>query len=472
MMPMKWLNEWLRIKAIPEGFTLEHKGEIIEFLDQRAFQRAFNSKFSLFLVLFPIFVGFANYTRSADPIVPAYWMFFSLTVWICIRFMRRHKAKIKRARYFLDIVSGTALILTAILTGYVEANGLITRGGPIQFAFIIQVANPFWYERKKIVQRSLMFAVMTYIFASIQFEAFWGILVVQVLIGSTVALLITLFFNAAEVQVVYSEMLAEKQRLRDEAEINQLSSDIQHAWTETARLVHPHQLTLLKMKHVLEETMSLDKRDAMVLEFDIKGSTQLSKKHGYDDFKVQLFKAIASTIIYKNYAFSDQWQNMKQPVSDGYFFKDMGDGFIVTVGHPFISKHRNLADQAVEMAIEMLNFAKRFLADHLNQEVHLCVCIEKNPVQGLWKAANVTGYDFTDASVSPVQRLGNLRRSLEEHKAIEREASQIIMSHRAFDPLDQKKKHFRGIELRNVGPDGIKLRDSVDDKFVYVMSIK
>ena len=468
---MKAIEQFFQNNPVAEDFALEHEGEIIRHLDARAYLRAFQSKFRYFLILFPLLVGLLNYVRTSDTIVLGAWVIYSSGIVITAFLMGTDKRYMHRAKYFLEISTGLALIFTAILAGHSEANGIITRGGPIQFAFIVHVANPFWFDRSKLVLRGLLSAVMVYGFAVWFYPAFAGPLVSQILIGMPVSVIITLFLQSAEVQQFYTETLARKQKTQDEKDKAQLSSDNQHAWEQTSRLTYPHQLHMLKLKHNLEDTMNLNRKDALVFEYDIKESSRLRNLPTYDKIKESLFKSLSSEHIHRNYRLSDSWDDHQTPISDGFFLKDMGDGFIATVGHPFKCHDPNFAEVAVEMAENIIRDSRVYFSEHLGKTVQLCIAMEYNEVQGHWKASNVTGFDLTDSSVAPVTRVGSLRRELENQNAIRRDKSQIIVTERVYERLKKKQKHFVKVDLRTVGKDGVKLREKPEDRFIYVFEI-
>ncbi|HYX38681.1 MAG TPA: hypothetical protein VE954_36720 [Oligoflexus sp.] len=463
MRPLKSIEEFFQSSPLPEQFIRNYRDEIIDHLDERAFQRAYLGKFKYFLIFYPLAVGTLNYGKSGDLVTLVYWSLFSLATAITIRVGSRRKSalNVKSAKYFLEFVTGLSIVLTAILSGHVESMGLVTRGGPIQFSFIIQAANPYWFDREKLVLRGLVYGIMSYFFAAHFFPDFYTILISQVLIGVPASIFVTLALHSGEVAQVNIKALADKEK-------EALEIDRTHGWRQLSRLIYPHQHHLLKIGHVLEETMNLERKEAIVSEFDIKDSASIVQIPGYDLHKGNLFKNISQEYIFRNYKFSQGWEDLRTPLSDGYFFKDTGDGFIYTVGHPFRSEHPNHAEQSIKMAFDIIVFSKMYLQTNLGANPFICVAIVRSMVQGLWKSSNVTDFDFTDRSVIPVARLGSFRRELENKGAIKRVSSQILISEDVYVCLVGSKNLFKEIDIVSLG---LRLRGS-DARYVYVHDVE
>jgi hypothetical protein len=277
---LKLIEEFFQNSSVPKSFIEEHRATIVAHLDEQAFRRVYHGKFRYFLILFPLVVGLLNYTKNGDLITPVFWGIFSLStaIGILIGGEKKTPKRLRTAKYFLEIVSGLGVVLTAILAGHVESTGLVTRGGPIQFAFIVQAANPFWFDREKLVLRGILLGAMAYLFAAHFYPDFYTILLSQILIGVPVSVIFTLLLHSGEISHVYIKTLADKEK-------HDLQVDNEHAWGQISRMIHPHQHAMLKIGHVLEETMSLEKKPAMVAEFDFKSSGELSKLPGYDQHK-------------------------------------------------------------------------------------------------------------------------------------------------------------------------------------------
>ena len=120
-----------------------------------------------------------------------------------------------------------------------------------------------------------------------------------------------------------------------------------HLCKQLSKLVYPHQLDMIKQGDELEVTMPLKESKAIVSVFDVQRSTEI-KHEKTQEFFMSVFESFLE-ICMQDYE--------KNPLrSRAFRLKETGDGYISTVGYPFLSSETGvLADGAVSAALAMLD---------------------------------------------------------------------------------------------------------------------
>ena len=125
------------------------------------------------------------------------------------------------------------------------------------------------------------------------------------------------------------------------------ASTRQHLYNQLSKLVYSHQLEMIKNGEELEATMPLKEGKAIVSVFDVQRSTEI-KHEKTQAFFLNVFESFLE-ICMRGYEHN--------PLrSRAFRLKETGDGFISTVGYPFLpTEARSLADSAVSTALTMLD---------------------------------------------------------------------------------------------------------------------
>ena len=167
----------------------------------------------------------------------------------------------------------------------------------------------------------------------------------------------------------------------------------QHLYNQLSKLVYPHQLERIKMGDELENTMPLKEGKAIVNVFDVQRSSGIRHERT-QDFFMGVFQAFLQ-ICMKGYEHS--------PLrSRAFRLKETGDGFISSVGYPFLPvDSRSLADSAVSTALAMFEaFNKEVVKFNYSRPIKGAMGLAYNSVQGTFQSGGIRSYDlFGDALI-------------------------------------------------------------------------
>lgn len=219
--------------------------------------------------------------------------------------------------------------------------------------------------------------------------AFWGFTIFSYLIIVGFAAEVSLFSFAIGQKV----RLAEQEALRAN----------HHAFNQLKKVFYPHQINKMKEGLSLEETMPTSERDACAICFDIVRSS-LIESHRGRSFIEDSLKACESALT--------EHYDGESMVATGYRVKEMGDGFLCTVGYPFRTVNgQDVAMGAMELA---LNFVKIFQkqVDELapGQLIFCSVGLAFGNVQGHFPKVGVVEYEVGGRAVDLAQRYESFRK--------------------------------------------------------------
>ncbi len=200
---------------------------------------------------------------------------------------------------------------------------------------------------------------------------------------------------------LFSFAIGQKVRLSEQKALQ--SSD--HAFSQLKKVFYPHQITKIKAGDHLENTMPVGVGHACVICFDIIDSSKIRS----DLVKKFLEDSIKScvSILSENY-------REDGPVANGYRIKEMGDGFLCSVGYPFRSiAGRDPAVTAVEIALRIVEAFQRqvdLLNDH--QPIYCSMALAVGELEAHFPQIGVMEYDVHGYAIELAQRYESLRKKL------------------------------------------------------------
>ncbi len=275
---------------------------------------------------------------------------------------------------------------------------------------------------------------------------FWGIPVLGYLVIIGFAAEVSLFSFAIGQKV----RLAEQEALRGN----------QHAFNQLKKVFYPHQIDKIKEGRALEETMPTSERDACALCFDIVGSSRIESSHGRIFIEDSL-KACES-------ALTEHYDGVSM-VATGYRVKEMGDGFLCTVGYPFRTvMGQNPVIGAMELALNFVKIFQKRVDDLASGQLIFCsVGIAFGNIQGHFPKVGVVEYEVDGRAVDLAQRYEAFRKIYFP----EGPAGHVITVHSTvFHQLPAHlQKNFISVDLREAK---IILRDDPDASHVHYCLLK
>jgi len=203
---------------------------------------------------------------------------------------------------------------------------------------------------------------------------------------------------AAEISL-FSFAIGQKVRLSEQAAMRAN----QHAFNQLKKVFYPHQINKIKIGLAIEDTMPTSEKEACAICFDIIGSTGIESTLGRS-FIENSVKACVSALT--------EHYDGESMVATGYRVKEMGDGFLCTVGYPFRTfDGQDPAAGAIELA---LNFVRIFQSqvDELasNQLIFCSVSLAFGNIQGHFPKVGVAEYEVDGRAMDLAQRYESFRK--------------------------------------------------------------
>jgi hypothetical protein len=232
-----------------------------------------------------------------------------------------------------------------------------------------------------------------------------------------------------------------------------------HSYNQLAKVFYPHQLHMMQQGKPLEETMPTGKSTACVLAFDIIGSSRIEHIH---------VKSFLESSIKRCLAIIDEGYDPEQLTATGYRIKEMGDGFLCSVGFPFSTPGMgNLANSSVQLALRFVDIfheeARHFA---YAEPIHCSIGIACDTIEGYFPSTGTREYDVYGRSVILATRYEGMRRTIFPDGA---QNSIVIIQRKVWMSLDAElRNRFKSFDLEAAG---IQVRDDRDAKALYYVEI-
>jgi hypothetical protein len=359
-------------------------------------------------------------------------------------------------RYF-DAVLGVTAVGFSTLWVYIYQNQLLPHGdAPVQLTLGVLSMLPFHSRFRDILIRNL---ALTAIFASVL--AFYRTDLPLALAHQ--------FVGGLGVGTCIAFLLYDSQKIRfyTAAIHRKLTS---HFTLELERLVYDHQIQLLTSHRRIEETMRLDEKEGFLGEFDIVNSSVLQNQPGYHEMKNSVFSSCYQRLL-QNYRTNPEQPHI--PFSDGHIVKEMGDGFIFSVGYPFDPPpgRKSAAEISLDLATSFWESFTLLAEQWEPEKTSACaVILIRTPLQGFWTSYKVKRYDFRQSCMTKVARVGELRRILQHKGLIKADASYLILDPATAQALPESYR--RRLEKIALSTHGLQVRGYPEMEALYVAPFK
>jgi class 3 adenylate cyclase len=228
---------------------------------------------------------------------------------------------------------------------------------------------------------------------------------------------------------------------------------IRHAFKQLEKVFYPHQIQMIRRARELEQTMPTAVGEACVICFDIIGSSQIQHEN-LKKFLRNIF-ARCNTIMMEGYNGIDM-------AARGYRIKEMGDGFLCSVGYPFRSHGNSLAHDAVELALAFhAVFQDEVRQLEYDKPIHCGLGIALDAIAGFYPESGAKEYDLHGRSIVLATRYEAMRKSLFPQKQA---SSVLILQERVWSSLKtEERSHYIKVDLRSRG---LIVRDDPDASFL------
>lgn len=232
--------------------------------------------------------------------------------------------------------------------------------------------------------------------------------------------------------------------------------EIQHSYGQLAKVVYPHQIHMMKSGLNLEDTMPVGKAKATVIVFDIVASSKIMSAG-----KQEFFQKI----------FSDCYRHMMQEYdSQGYTggayrLKELGDGFICSVGFPFLLASPEQRNQtAIDLGLGFVRIFHELSREMMPRESCYCsVGVAEGEVAGFYPASGVREYDLYGEAIVLASRYESMRRVMFPQA----NNSVIIVQNSVMKEVDLKtQEKFQKVQLDQNSK--LRIRDDPNADSLYV----
>jgi class 3 adenylate cyclase len=225
-----------------------------------------------------------------------------------------------------------------------------------------------------------------------------------------------------------------------------------HAYSELKKIVYPHQVQRIWDGKSLDATMPLGRSEAFSLVFDVIGSSKLSLEDPRR-FLSDVFST-CSAIMMEEY-------DAERLIANAYRVKEIGDGFLCTIGFPFHCPDPRIADHSLRLAYRFMRvFQDKARAHYATEPLHCAIGIAQGPVEAFYPENGAQVYELFGRSIILAHRYEGMRDLLFPRLKVR--DSIIILQKQVFDQLSPDLKvDFSALNLQE---EGLVVRD--DEKAV------
>lgn len=232
-----------------------------------------------------------------------------------------------------------------------------------------------------------------------------------------------------------------------------------HSLEQLAKVFFPHQIAAIRQNRQLEETMPTIPGQGCVISFDIVASSRIKHIKAKDFFR----KVFARC----NQAIGEGYDGINLK-SRAYRIKEMGDGFLCSIGYPFQSMTDNPAHDAIDLAKDFIRIlAEESAMLHTATPVACGIGIALGPMTGFFPESGTKEYDIYGLPIVLATRYESLRKSLFE---ADLSGSIIIIQELVYQSLDPS--HREGFVAMNLKESGFVVRDDPAATHVYYQIVE
>ena len=159
-----------------------------------------------------------------------------------------------------------------------------------------------------------------------------------------------------------------------------------HSYQQLAKVFYPHQIQLIKAGRRVETTMPTFPGKACVICFDVVSSSKIQHEGSKEFFRRVLLRC--HQILLEDY-------DAKTLYARGFRIKEMGDGFLCSVGYPFVAPGSSVSAQALQLCEDFYQVFRQEVKklDYI-EEIHCSMGLVLGQVQGLYTQHPPIQYDL------------------------------------------------------------------------------
>jgi class 3 adenylate cyclase len=273
-------------------------------------------------------------------------------------------------------------------------------------------------------------------------------------IGSTIEVIMLSIALASKIN---SER---KSRYDAQKEALALALEKQHSYEQMEKLLYPHQLTMIQDGQPIERTMPTGLDVACVLSFDVMDSSKV-KSEGFSEI-MEEFITDCRELMMRGY-------DGHSLTSAAYMIKEMGDGFLCSVGFPLKQLGQSKAECGVELARQIIERFSR-LNEKLDAPtpIYCCIGVAMGQVKSYFSKSGSVKYDMWGRGIILATRYESLRKEITQKLQLEA-CNMLILQEDVYYSLPSAiRELFQVYSLEKLG---LQVRDHPEATTLVFMQI-
>lgn len=225
-------------------------------------------------------------------------------------------------------------------------------------------------------------------------------------------------------------------------------AELAHTYKEFTKIVYLHTVKQIANGFEIEKTMRVGTAEAVVVAFDIVGSSRI-KHPGFSD--------AVERMMGRCYDAMSHGYDAQDMQCRAYRVKEMGDGLLCSVGFPFpTGEGRTEASVANDLAAEFVRiFKEEFEKLELDSNSYCGIGIAKGSVEGFFPRFGVKQYDLRGKTIMLATRYEAMRNAV--YSKIGWNGSVIFIQDEVYqDLLPDERAHYSEWDAT---VDGQRIRD-------------
>lgn len=273
-------------------------------------------------------------------------------------------------------------------------------------------------------------------------------------IGSTIEVIMLSIALASKINT------ERKTRYEAQKHALELALEKQHSYEQISKLLYPHQLMMIQKGVPIERTMPTGLDTACVLSFDVMDSSKV-KNEGFSDM-IEEFIADCRELMMRGY-------DGQKFMSNAYMIKEMGDGFLCSVGYPLKQLGRSKAECAVDLARQIIDrFARLNEKLDAPTPIYCCIGVAMGQVRSYFSKSGSIKYDLWGNGIVLATRYESLRKEITQRLELTPSNLLIIQE----DVYHSLPSSMRGeFQVHSLQELGIQVRDHPDATTLVFMQI-
>ena len=234
-----------------------------------------------------------------------------------------------------------------------------------------------------------------------------------------------------------------------------------HAFSQLRKVFYPHQIRAIRQGSHIEGTLPVGSGEACVIAFDVIGSSKV-KHAGFRDV-LETFFSKCRLIMLQNY-------DDEKLTANAFMIKEMGDGFLCSIGFPFKPPITEKADMALKLSrLFIREFNNVMIEADVGHKVYCAAGIAWGEVEGMFSTGNTVRYDIFGHTVVLATRYESMRKAI--FKKFELPINNIIVIHQEVMDRLSPNQRLLFIEI-DLEKEKMQVRDDPDARRCYFATIE